>query len=117
MTLCAYEVDCEDILDLTDDTIRARHRVTDDDLNCAWKDLSTRKIMPPSWVMMKRLVSEGVAGIVVQSFALGRRPADINVVFWHWGETLPHQVKVIDDEGRLPKYQVLAMMGVVTAQL
>jgi len=56
-----------------------------------------------SWVMMKRLVSEGVAGILVQSFALGGRPADINVVFWNLGETLPHQVKVIDDEGRLPK--------------
>jgi RES domain-containing protein len=103
MTLCGYDVDCENILDLTDDGVRSANGLTTGDLDCAWKDLSTRKIEPPSWAMMKRLTAGGVAGIVVQSFAIGATAADVNVVFWKWSDGLPHQVKVIDDAERLPK--------------
>jgi RES domain-containing protein len=53
--------------------------------------------------MMKRLAGGGVAGIIVRSFAIGATDADVNVVFWKWSDALPHQVKVIDDGGRLPK--------------
>ncbi|WP_245594217.1 MULTISPECIES: RES family NAD+ phosphorylase [Acidiphilium] len=103
MTLCGYDVDCETILDLTDKDIRAASNVTLDDLGCAWKDLATRKIEPPSWAMMKRLAAGGVAGIIVQSFAIGATASDVNVIFWEWGDVPPCQVKVIDDAGRLPK--------------
>ncbi len=50
--------------------------------------------------MMKRLAS---AGVIVQSFAVGAITSDVNVIFWKWSDTLPHQVKVIDDGERLPK--------------
>jgi RES domain-containing protein len=103
LTLCGYDVDCENILDLTDNGVRTANSVTMDDLGCAWKDLSTRKIEPPSWAMMKRLAVGGVAGIIVQSFAIGATAADVNVIFWKWSDAAPHQVKVIDDSGRLPK--------------
>jgi RES domain-containing protein len=103
MTLCGYDVDCEDILDLTDDGVRAAHQVTLDDLGCAWKDLTTRKIEPPSWAMMRRLEAGGVAGIIVPSFALGATALDVNVIFWTWDVAPPHRVQVIDDAGRLPR--------------
>jgi RES domain-containing protein len=103
MTLCAYEVDCEDILDLTDAATLAGHEIARDDLDCAWKDLSTRGIKPASWAITERLVAAGIAGIVVPSFAKGAVAADINVVFWDWSPNPPHQVRVIDDDQRLPR--------------
>ena len=103
MTLCAYEADCGDVLDLTDSATRAAHEVEAADLACAWKDLATRGIKPPSWSMTERLVAGGVAGVIVPSFAKGAGAADINVVFWDWSAEPPHRVRVIDDDHRLPR--------------
>lgn len=103
MTLCAYEVDCEDVLDLTDVVIPEAHGVTPAILSCAWKDLATRGEKPPSWIMAERLMANGCAAIIVPSFAAGATTADRNVVFWQWGPELPHRVRVIDEFGRLPK--------------
>jgi RES domain-containing protein len=103
MTLCAYDVDCDDVLDLTDAATLTAYGVAAADLSCPWKDLETRRIRPPSWLLADRLIRGGIAGIVVPSYATGATPADINVVFWTWSRTLPHQVRVIDDENRLPK--------------
>jgi RES domain-containing protein len=103
MTLCAYEVDSRDILDLTDPATLAAQGIAPADLACAWKDLSTRGIKPPTWLLAERLAARGTAGIIVPSFAAGAGAADINVVFWTWAPDPPHQVRVIDDDGRLPK--------------
>lgn len=103
MTLCAYEVDCEDVLDLTDATTLTAYGITPADLACPWKDLSTRGIKPPSWEITERLVAAGSAGIIVPSFAKGAAASDINVVFWDWAPGPPHQVRVIDDDQRLPR--------------
>jgi RES domain-containing protein len=102
MTLCAYEVDCDDVLDLTDTAVLTAHGITAAELACPWKDRSTRGIKPPSWAIAERLVATGTACVVVPSFAKGAVAADINVVFWEWGSVLPHQVRVIDDDQRLP---------------
>jgi len=103
MTLCAYEVDCEDVLDLTDADTLTAHQITVADLACPWKDLATRGLKPPSWLMTERLMAAGVAGIIVPSFAKGAVAADINAVFWYWAPEPPHQVRVIDDDRRLPR--------------
>jgi RES domain-containing protein len=103
MTLCAYEVDCEDILDLTDAATLAAHEIARNDLVCAWKDFATRGIKPASWSITERLVVAGIAGVIVPSFAKGAVAADINVVFWDWSPNPPHQVRVIDDDQRLPR--------------
>ena len=102
LTLCAYEVDCEDVLDLTDPATRAAHGIAPADLACAWKDMTTRGISPPSWSLTERLVAAGTAGVIVRSFAGGAVGADINVVFWVWAGVPSHQVRVVDDEHRLP---------------
>ncbi len=101
MTLCAYEVDCEDMLDLTDASTMGANKITADDLACPWKDLSTQGLEPPSWTMSNRLLASGCAGIIVPSFASGATREDINVVFWIWQSSPPHQVRVIDDFARL----------------
>ncbi len=103
LTLCAYDVDCDDVLDLTDPVALTTHGIAPSDLACAWKDSETRGIRPPSWVIADRLIRKGIAGIVVPSYAHSATAADINVVFWAWGPAPPHQVRVIDDEHRLPK--------------
>jgi RES domain-containing protein len=103
LTLCAYDVDCEDVVDLTDVATLAAHRITAADLACPWKDLATRGIKPPSWQVTERLTAEGTAGVIVPSFAAGAVGADINVVFWNWASEPPHQVRAIDDDRRLPR--------------
>lgn len=103
LTLCAYAVDCADILDLTDAETLSEHQIDAADLACPWQDLLSRGIRPPSWVLADRLIADGIAGIVVPSFAFGAGPADINIVFWRWAPDPPHQVRVIDDLNRLPR--------------
>ena len=103
MTLCAYDVDCEDVLDLTDLNTLTEHGITPEDLACPWKDLSTRGIRPPSWQITERLFAANTAGIIVRSFATGAVASDVNVVFWDWAPDPPHQVRVIDDDRRLPR--------------
>jgi RES domain-containing protein len=60
MTLCAYDVDCEDILDLTDAATLAEHAIAMTDLACAWKDLATRGIRPPSWEIAQFVGGKGI---------------------------------------------------------
>jgi RES domain-containing protein len=103
LTLCAYEVDCEDVLDLTEPATLAAESIVESDLACAWKDMEMRGVRPPSWVLADRLTQRGIAGIVVPSYASGAAAADINAVFWDWGPSPPHQVRVIDTEHRLPR--------------
>ncbi len=103
MTLCAYAVDCESMLDLTDPGELARLRVTPGDLACPWESLASRGRTPPSWTLAARLIGQGIAGILVPSFAPAAGPADVNAVFWRWSDDLPHQVRVIDDLKRLPR--------------
>jgi RES domain-containing protein len=103
MMLCAYDVDCEDVLDLTDTETLRSHGIAPAVLTCPWKSLATRGETPPSWVLAANLIASNVAGIIVPSFAVGATADDINTVFWTWSPDLPHQVRVTDDEHRLPK--------------
>jgi RES domain-containing protein len=102
LTLCAYDVDCTDLLDLTDAAVRSAVGTTIEELGCAWEEMVDSGSTPPSWRLMMRLRAENAAGIVVQSFAKGATDRDITVVFWDWSKTPPHQVRVIDDQARLP---------------
>ncbi|WP_163264813.1 RES family NAD+ phosphorylase [Chelativorans alearense] len=104
--LCAYEVDCEDIVDLTSPEDRAERGIRLDDMNCAWMQFLAERKRPPSWGIYDKLAKKGTAGILVPSFAPGADAAEHNFVLWHWSERPPHQVRVIDPEGRLPHNQL-----------
>ena len=103
MPLCAYDVDCPDVVDLTDPSVLAVQGLGPGDLSCPWEGLSNQGIRPPSWTLAQNFAAKGVAAIIVPSFAAGSTLNDINVVFWKWASAPPHQVRVIDDHVRLPR--------------
>jgi len=105
LTICSYQVDVDDVVDLKDDDGRKANGVALAALSCAWADDVANRRYPASWSIADRLVAQGSAGVLVPSFARGARPAVANLVLWKWGPTLPHRVEVHDPSGRLPKDQ------------
>ncbi len=104
--LCSYDVDCEDIADLRTDADRRALNVAHDDLACAWGDALITGREPASWSVVRRLIADGHAGMLVPSFAHGATQDDHNLVLWRWGRALPHKVLVYDPTGKLPKNQL-----------
>ncbi len=102
-TLCAYEINCDDVLDLCQDNPRHIAGITESEMACAWELMRTEKQIPPTWQMAERLIQAGYAGLIVPSYAKNAPMAGQNIIFWKWGEVPPHQVKLIDDENRMPK--------------
>lgn len=106
LTLCSYEVDVDDIVDLRTEAERASAGAALAELTCPWAlDLAEGR-EPVSWAVAKRLIAAGAAGILVPSFAIGARPDMANLVLWRWGPDLPHRVNVYDPSGRLPRDQL-----------
>lgn len=104
--LCSYDIDCEDIADLTTGEGLETFSVTRDDLASSWAlEISDGK-RPQSWEVHDRLRATGIAGIVVPSFAPGAEIEDRNLVLWDWGADLPHKASVFDPSNRLPKDQL-----------
>jgi RES domain-containing protein len=104
--LCSYNVDCDDIVDLRTPVACEEAGIQFEDMACAWMDFLADGKRPPSWLIHQRLSSEGRAGILVPSFAPGADASDQNLVLWSWSEGPPHQVTVIDPDGRLPRNQL-----------
>ena len=105
LTVCSYDVDVEDIVDLRSDATRRSAGVALSAMACAWMADRAAGREPPSWTIARSLIDGGAAGILVPSFAHGARPDMANLVLWQWGPTLPHRVTVHDPSGRLPKDQ------------
>ena len=102
LTLCAYEVDAEPVLDTRDEVERAAFGVGEADLLCpAWEAEMLDGAVPSSHALADRLVAAGQVGMVVQSFAHGAGPDDLNLVLWKWSPERPSRVVLIDDEDRL----------------
>jgi RES domain-containing protein len=104
--LCSYDIDCEDVGDLRTEVERAALDISLTDLNCAWGDALIAGREPESWAVVRRLLAEGHAGILVPSFAGGATDDDQNLVLWRWGSDLPHKVTAYDPTGKLPKNQL-----------
>lgn len=105
LTVCTYDVDVTDVVDLRTARDHAAERTSGNELACAWAyDLSNGK-RPASWRLAERLISGGAAGILVPSFATGARQTMANLVLWKWGPELPHKVVVHDPSNQLPKDQ------------
>jgi RES domain-containing protein len=105
LTLVTYDVECDDILDLTDPAVMAAHRVTVADLSDAWAKKRADGQIPLSWALAGRLTAAGAAGIIVPSFASGAGSAHRNLVLWTWSANLPHKVIPFDPHGQLPRDQ------------
>lgn len=102
LTVCAYDVDAEDVVDLRQPEGRAAARVTLDDLAAPWALDRAEGRRPASWRVAADLMAAGAAGILVPSFANGAKADAANLVLWRWGAALPYKVTVFDPTGRLP---------------
>lgn len=100
LTICSYEVDVDDIVDL-----RAAAGAVRDQMECAWAYDKAAGRVPASWTLARRLMGQGAAGVLVPSFARGATPAMTNLVLWQWGAERPRKVRVHDPQGRLPRDQ------------
>lgn len=103
LTMCTYEVNCINIADLTDHQTLAEFNILQSELSSAWQSSSTKLSKPQA--IAKRLFKAGISGVIVPSYANSAPNNSKNVVFWRWSPTIPHQVKVIDDQQRLPNNQ------------
>ena len=106
LTMCEYDVDCDDVADLRDDAARTTHGVGEDELNCGWLTHQLAGAQAPSWLVADRLKTAGCSGVLVRSFVPGATEANVNLVLWRWGPDLPHRVRVYDPSGRLPLNQL-----------
>lgn len=105
LTICSYDVDVDDVVDLSDEAARAKAAIDFAALSCPWAwDLASGRT-PASWDVASRLIDKGAAGILVPSFANNAKPHMSNLVLWRWGDERPHRVRVHDPAGRLPKDQ------------
>ncbi len=55
LTLVAYRLDCEPIVDLTDGAVLASAAIDPADLACPWEDLVALGLEPPSWRLVSNL--------------------------------------------------------------
>ena len=102
LTLCAYEVDVEPVVDTLDEDQCRTLGVKDSDLACpAWEADMLAGRVPASQGLADRLIAAGYAGMRVRSYAVGTSMEDLNLVLWKWGSDRPQRVVLIDDEGRL----------------
>ena len=105
LTMVSYDVDIDEIVDLTTAVGRRAAGVKLADMACPWElDLAQRR-EPASWRVANRL-RKTAAGILVPSFANNAREDMHNLVLWKWGKDLPHRVRAHDPSGRLPKNQI-----------
>lgn len=86
LTICAYEIDCAGMVDLTDASVRTSLGMTLDDLGCAWEEILDRGGRPATWDLTDVLRGVGRAGVRVPSFAPGAGSRDTNLVFWDWSD-------------------------------
>ena len=103
MTLVAYEINGASIADFTDENLLKEMGCSIQDLACAWEDLASQQLEPPTWLLTDRLRGLDVAGILVRSFASGCTAKNRNLILWNWSESESNEIRVIDDFGRLPK--------------
>jgi RES domain-containing protein len=104
--ICTYEIDCDDLVDLTTEEGRFEVGASLEILGAAWFSFLADRKEPPQWGLVRRLRGAGAAGALVPSFVVGARASDRNLVLWDWGPSSPHKVLVFDPSGKLPKNQL-----------
>lgn len=101
-TLVAYQADLEAIFDATDANALEHYGLSPADLAAEdWRIRMREDGKAPTQVLAERLIRDGYTGILARSFAKGATDADLNIVFWMWGNTQPACVNLVDDEGLL----------------
>lgn len=98
-TLCAYDINVKEIVDLTNPQVQAICSVTPAVLKSAWKEIwLVQKQRPPTWDLAARLLAANYAGVRVPSV----RHSGTNIVFWKWNDHPCRQIAVLDPMSDLP---------------
>lgn len=101
LTIVTYDVDCDDVADLTTPAYLKKPGITPAQLAGPWQRLAHEGEPVPTWLLAGRLIAAGYAGMLVRSFAPGATSSQHNLVLWRWGAELPHKIEVYDPDGRL----------------
>ena len=72
--LCTYEVDCEDIVDLRSEALRAAAGVAQADMACAWFAEASGRRLAASQRLAKRLIADRRGGSARAELRPQRRP-------------------------------------------
>lgn len=102
LTLCSYDVDCEDIVDLSSEAARDEAGIGYDTLACPWAQSIADGKKPVSWSLHGRFKS-GFSGLLTPSFANRAPEGALNLVLWKWQDSPPNKVSIFDPDNRLPK--------------
>jgi RES domain-containing protein len=103
-TLVSYEANIEGIFDCADLAALAVEGLHLADLSAStWRDEMKATGEAKTQTFARRLIAKGYNGLLVQSFAAGASPTDLNLVLWRWNVKPTAQITLIDDEGRLAR--------------
>jgi RES domain-containing protein len=101
-TLVSYDSEIETVFDGRDGKALASEGMDAAALaDTTWRDQMKLHGEARTQTFARRLIAAGHNGLLVRSFAAGSDDADMNLVLWRWGDTLPSRLVLIDDEGRL----------------
>ena len=104
--LCAYEIVCQDVVNLRDEAGQTKQGITSAEMGGGWLSLAKSGQEPPTWALAHRLSAAGAAGVLVPSFAPGAAIDDHNLLLWRWSDAPPHMCTVPDPSDRLPVDQL-----------
>ena len=102
-------VDCHHIVDLTNRETRQALDISWDALvNDNWESEMHRGLEPSTHGIARKLKTDGCSGILINSFASGATPDDVNLVLWTWDvvKTLPassHNAVMVLNRDDLPQ--------------
>ena len=102
MTLCAYDVVAQRVVDATDAAVLAQLDMVPADLACPWRLEVAERRTPRSWQLADALQNLDAQGMLYPSFAPAATASDVNLVLWQWQGGDGAAVRVIDDDRRLP---------------
>ncbi len=88
------------LADLTDAAVMAKWNVGPDIHTCPWRALIDDGRTPETHVLRKRLMGEGLDGVVYPSFM---SPGGTCVALWRWNEKGAPLLEIVDPDHRLPK--------------
>jgi RES domain-containing protein len=80
-TLAAYDIVCDDIIDLTQTLTREALGIDLSTLRCDWRRIAIiERGEPPTWTLADRLIADGIVGALVPSLQV----TGTNLVLWRW---------------------------------
>jgi len=101
-TLVSYLASFDAIFDSRDGpALDARGMNSADLADSTWRDQMRAQGKAKTQTFAYSLSVDGYQGMLVNSFAAGAGPDDLNLVLWQWGEKLPARLVLIDDDNRL----------------